>query len=297
MNPWNTYRSRINAHGITKRDSVLQRERAFLSAKLPASLSYHQLTVNGTVRNMAVINSDNLNLKTLCTMPGEDLPHGGLVEWMGNHWLITEKDANNELYTKGTMKQCNYLLRWIAEDDTVVERWCVIEDGTKYLTGEYGDNDFIVVRGDSRISLTLAKDEYSIQLNRNNRFLIDDYDSKNVLAYRLTKPFKLGGSYNGEGVLNFVLTECNTEDSDISRHRVFKRLPIMRLTRAIPSIAVSAIRTSHGTVVRTSTSTLSAVTLTPSGLKHALPKSIARGLWLLILIGISNQKLWTTSYG
>ncbi len=127
---------------------------------------------------------------------------------MGNHWLITEKDANNELYTKGTMKQCNYLLRWIAEDDTVVERWCVIEDGTKYLTGEYGDNDFIVVRGDSRISVTLAKDEYSIQLNRNNRFLIDDYDSKNVLAYRLTKPFKLGGSYNGEGVLNFVLTEC-----------------------------------------------------------------------------------------
>ena len=140
MNPWNTYRSRINAHGITKRDSVLQRERAFLSAKLPASLSYHQLTVNGTVRNMAVINSDNLNLKALCTMPGEDLPHGGLVEWMGNHWLITEKDANNELYT--------------------------------------------------------------------------NYDSKNVLAYRLTKPFKLGGSYNGEGVLNFVLTECNTEDSD-----------------------------------------------------------------------------------
>ena len=205
MNPWNTYRSRINAHGITKRDSVLQRERAFLSAKLPASLSYHQLTVNGTVRNMAVINSDNLNLKTLCTMPGEDLPHGGLVEWMGNHWLITEKDANNELYTKGTMKQCNYLLRWIAEDDTVVERWCVIEDGTKYLTGEYGDNDFIVVRGDSRISLTLAKDEYSIQLNRNNRFLIDDYDSKNVLAYRLTKPFKLGGSYNGEASLTSFL--------------------------------------------------------------------------------------------
>lgn len=82
------------------------------------------------------------------------------------------------------------------------------------LTGEYGDNDFIVTRGDSRISLTLAKDEYSIQLSRENRFLIDDYDSKNVLAYRLTKPFKLGGTYNGEGVLNFVLAECNTEDTD-----------------------------------------------------------------------------------
>lgn len=214
MNPWSVYCSRANARGGTKRGSVLQRERAFLNAKLPASLSYHQLIVNGNMQSMAVLNSDNLNIKTLCSMPGEDLPHGGMVEWMGNHWLITERDANNELYTKGTMKQCNYLLRWIADDGTVVERWCIIEDGTKYLTGEYGDNDFIVTRGDSRISLTLAKDEYSIQLSRENRFLIDDYDTKAVLAYRLTKPFKLGGTYNGEGVLNFVLAECNTEDTD-----------------------------------------------------------------------------------
>ena len=52
-----------------------------------------------------------------------------------------------------------------------------------------------------------------------NRFLIDDYDSPNVLAYRLTKPFKLGGTFMGSGVLSFVLQECNTEDSDdLERH-------------------------------------------------------------------------------
>lgn len=214
MNPWATYTARINARGTTRRDTVLQRERAFLSAKLPSSLSYHSVIVDGTQQEMAVINSDNLNMKTLCSMPGEDLRHGALVEWMDNHWLIIARDPNNELYTKATMKQCNYLLKWIADDGTIVERWCIVEDGTKYLTGEYGDNDFIVTRGDSRISLTIAKDEYSIQLSRENRFLIDDYDTKTVLAYRLTKPFKLGGTYNGEGVLNFVLAECNTEDTD-----------------------------------------------------------------------------------
>ena len=56
-----------------------------------------------------------------------------------------------------------------------------------------------------------------------------------------------------------------------------QRLPIMRLTRAIPSIAVSAIRTSHGTVVRTSTSTLSAATLTPSGLKRPFQNQSQEG--------------------
>lgn len=214
MNPWSTYQARMTANGVNKRDAVKRRECAYLNAKLPSSLSYHKLTVDGEMREMAVINSDNLNMKTLCTMPGEDLPHGGLVHWMDNYWLITARDANTELYTKATMQQCNYLLRWVAADGTIVERWCIITDGTKYLTGEYGDNDYIVVRGDSRIALTLAKDEYSIQLNRESRFLIDDYDSHDVLAYRLTKPFKLGGSFNGSGVLNYVLTECNTEDTD-----------------------------------------------------------------------------------
>jgi len=211
---WDTYRSRINAQGGDRRTAALQKEGRLLNAKMLASPSYHQVIINGEHRSLAVINSDNLNQKTLCTLPGEDLPPGGAVEWMKNHWLITEVDANNELYTKGIMRQCNYLLRWIADDGNIVERWCIVEDGTKYLTGEYGDNDFIITRGDSRISLTLPKDGYTLRLNRDDRFLIDDYGSPNVLAYRLTKPFKLGGSFGENGVLYFVLQECNTEDSD-----------------------------------------------------------------------------------
>ncbi len=82
------------------------------------------------------------------------------------------------------------------------------------LTGEYGDNNYVITRGDSRISLTLPKDAQTLRLRRDSRFLIDDYGSPNVLAYRLTKPFKLGGSYNGDGVFYFVLQECNIEDSD-----------------------------------------------------------------------------------
>lgn len=214
MSLWDTYRSRVNAQGGNRRSAALQRERRFLIEKMLASPSYHQVIINGEQRSLSVINSDNLNQKTLCTLPGEDLPHGGAVEWMRNHWLITEVDANNELYTKGIMKQCNYLLRWIADDGNIIERWCIVEDGTKYLTGEYGDSDYIIVRGDSRISVTLPKDKYTIRLNRNNRFLIDDYGSPNVLAYKLTKPFKLGGSFGENGVLCFVMQECNTEDTD-----------------------------------------------------------------------------------
>ena len=214
MSVWGSYSARLNAKGYDNRSAALQRERRFLNAKLPVNLSYHQVLLNGEMRDLAIINSDNLDLKTICSLPGEDIQHGGIVEWMDNHWIITEKDANTELYARAKMRQCNYLLRWVADDGTIVERWCVVEDGTKYLTGEYGDNEYIITRGDSRISLTIPRDDYTIRLNRDNRFLIDDYDSPNVLAYRLTKPIKLVGSYVGNGVLYFVLQECNTEDSD-----------------------------------------------------------------------------------
>ena len=68
--------------------------------------------------------------------------------------------------------------------------------------------------GDSRISLTIPKDEYTLRFNRDNRFLMDDCASPNVLAYRLTKPFKLGSGSGEGGVLSLVLQECNTEDTD-----------------------------------------------------------------------------------
>lgn len=112
------------------------------------------------------------------------------------------------------MIQCNYLLRWVDSDAVIHEQWCIIEDGTKYLTGQYEDRDFIVTRGDSRLGMIIAKNEFTTKMKRGCRFLIDDADSELMLAYELTKPFKLGSVFNGAGVFKFVLQEVNTTDDD-----------------------------------------------------------------------------------
>lgn len=214
MNPWSLYESRIKVKGGTKREAAKLRELRVLDTRLSGSLSYHSCVIDGEQRNAMIINSDNLDEKSIIALPGEDLPHGGQVDWMGYHWLITSLDANTELYTKGKMQQCNYLLRWVASDDSIQERWCIVEDGTTYLTGEAADRNYILTLGDSRVSVTVPKDQYTLQFDRESRFLIDDYGSGNVLAYRLTKPFKLGGSFGDRGVFIFVMQECNTEDTD-----------------------------------------------------------------------------------
>lgn len=200
----------------SKREAVLARTRNHLLRSLPSSLSYHIAEVNDSEQRLAIISTDNLDVKTVCSLPGETFDCGSLVFWSNNFWIITAVDAAREVYTRGQMTQCNYLLRWITDKGEIVERHCVVADGTKYLTGEtmssYNENGMSV--GDTRISITLPRDEQTVKLGRTQRFLIDDYASENVLAYRISKPFKIGGVYNGRGAMSFVMTEVNTEEDD-----------------------------------------------------------------------------------
>lgn len=213
MNPWETYEARNAVRGVTRRDTTLNRAQNRLARKMPQTLSFTDVSVDGVKHSISVIDTDNLDTKLIFTMPNETVKHGGIVEWEGYHWIITEKDAHSEVYTKAKMRQCNYLLKWV-DGQSIIERWCIVEDGTRYLSGEMGDREFVVLRGDSRVAVTLPKDEHSLRLGRENRFIIDDYGAPSPLAYRLTKPFKLGGSFDEDGVLHFVMYECNTEDDD-----------------------------------------------------------------------------------
>lgn len=82
------------------------------------------------------------------------------------------------------------------------------------LTGEFEDRNFVITRGDSRIAITIARNEHTVKFNRNNRFLVDDEDSGTILAYTLSKPLKVGGVYDKKGVYKFVLQEVSSTKDD-----------------------------------------------------------------------------------
>ena len=214
MNVWDAYEDRIAAKGNTKRDAALSRTSRMVGTKLKDNLSYQAVVVDDAAKEVAVINSDNLNEKTIISRPGEDIEHGSTVYWMDNYWLVTERDPNTTIYTRAKMIQCNHLLKWVSDDRTIHEQWCIIEDATKGLTGEYEDRNFIVTRGDSRVAMTIARNEKTVKFNRECRFLIDDPDSDHKLAYLLTKPLKAGTTFNGKGVFHFVLQEVTATDDD-----------------------------------------------------------------------------------
>lgn len=214
MSAWDIYEHRMSLRGNTKRESIYLREKRNLENKMPDTLSFQTLLINGIRQKATVIDTDNLNEKFIMSLPDEDLCNGNLVEWMDNRWLIIERDANSTIYTRAKMMQCNHLLKWVTNDGLIHEQWCIIEDGTKYMSGELEDRNFVTTRGDSRIVMTIERNELTVKFNRESRFLIDDIESPHKLSYILSKPLKLGSTYNNEGVFKFVLQEVTATEDD-----------------------------------------------------------------------------------
>lgn len=71
-----------------------------------------------------------------------------------------------------------------------------------------------MTRGDSRTAMRIAKNSYTSKFNRENRFLIDEDDTPHKLAFLLTKPFRKGMIFNGEGTYSFVLQEVTATKYD-----------------------------------------------------------------------------------
>ena len=140
MNVWDTYTARLNApvnpSGNPERDSALDHIQSRMRLKITSSLSYETAMIGDTERNIAVLDTNDFSIKKIFSLPGEDLPHGSIVDWADSKWLITELDAHKKLCAEGRMQRCNYYLKWIDDDGNVIGRWCIVADGTKYLIGE-----------------------------------------------------------------------------------------------------------------------------------------------------------------
>lgn len=217
-NAWDVYGGRMTSIGRSKRDMWVNHTRDSITRRMLDSPSCHKVLMGDCEQLITVAHTEDMSVKRICALPGQRLKHGGIVSFARSKWLVTDVDADNEIYEKGLMQRCNHILRWIGKDGKLKEKWCFIEDGTKYLIGEYSED--LMSIGDARIALIIGKDEDTVELARGIRFLIDDTDSEAVLAYQVTKPNKLFNVFNGDGVFKFILNEVTLTDADNKELRI-----------------------------------------------------------------------------
>jgi len=104
---------------------------------------------------------------------------GNYVRYQNSYWLIFEIPGDNQFYEKAVIRQCNYLLRWVNPQGTIVERHSHFREGFQNLSGTTGlDANKYLITPNARSILFLPKDSETDKIYRNQRFIIDDYNNR-----------------------------------------------------------------------------------------------------------------------
>lgn len=126
------------------------------------------------------------------------------IKYDGAIWLIMTEPADNCIYDKCVLHQCNYILKWQNTNKDIIYCPASIENASQYNTGEEGNK--ILMLGYNQLMAYISLDDDTVVIDRNLRLFID-YNKVNPIPYKVTRPDTVAFSYGKNRVMCLVLTE------------------------------------------------------------------------------------------
>lgn len=126
------------------------------------------------------------------------------IKYDGLIWLIMTEPADNCIYDKCVLHQCNYIFKWQNANNDIIYRPASIENASQYNTGEEGNK--ILILGYNQLMAYVSLDDDTVVIDRNLRLFVD-YNKVNPIPYKVTRPDTVTFSYGKNRVMCLVLTE------------------------------------------------------------------------------------------
>lgn len=167
------------------------------------TVDFHVITVNGISQGLIIVHkSGEPYQKSIKSRPDETFKLGDLIVWDGNNWLVTDVDSDNQIYTKGTIEQCNYNLKFQSTEGTLLTYPVVFESGDGSL-----QTDSMLTTVNSKSQIKCRFDEkLSNLLVSGKRLMIDSRiraDKPNCYKIAMTNLQSYDSGTNG--ILNIYL--------------------------------------------------------------------------------------------
>ena len=121
------------------------------------------------------------------------------IKYDGAIWLIITEPADNCIYDKCVLHQCNYIFKWQNADKDII--YC---PASQYNTGEEGNK--ILMLGYNQLMAYVSLDDDTVVIDRNLRLFVD-YNKVSPIPYKVTRPDTVAFSYGKNRVMCIVLTE------------------------------------------------------------------------------------------
>lgn len=122
-----TYRRRLTHAGSARRERVIEAAKRDAMQKAVDSPAYKEVDIEGVKRHMMVISTSLTSQKIIQAMPGDDFDIGKILVWNHSHWLITERDSDDEITVRGRIELCNREVVWQNEDGEIISRWATVD--------------------------------------------------------------------------------------------------------------------------------------------------------------------------
>lgn len=175
MTDWPLYDVRLTITGRTQRERLLYQARRALQEQFMDSPATKQMQVGGHDISVMVSSGASYNEKSFVLMPGDLVKIGDILLWENIHWLVTEVDPDSEIACKGTIVQCNRLIRWQNPNTKeIVERWCLL---TKPYTSNITDGS-IISTSNREFKVQISYDEETKLVDLDKRFMLEIIDGQ-----------------------------------------------------------------------------------------------------------------------
>ena len=214
------YRKIQGLQGTTSaKEAEIRRIRTDYTQEFDTWLDPEDVTINGVPSKLLVVKTAKADVKKASVKPDATLSYGDIIGWLGTYWIVDELDADNRIYNKGKMRQCNLLLKWMSESGAVISRYCVFGDAAKFSDGVKQTSQITTV--DSTLTIRIRTDSEVAKLKHNSRFLIGNpafvYEmlrsGTHPPAYELTKAVPVSDTRNGAGYTDLIVKETEYSDT------------------------------------------------------------------------------------
>ena len=142
--------------------------------------------------------------RQLLTRIADKVANYKYIKYDGAIWLIITEPADNCIYDKCVLHQCNYIFKWQNANKDIIYCPASIENASQYNTGEEGNK--ILMLGYNQLMAYVSLDDDTVVIDRNLRLFVD-YNKVNPIPYKVTRIDTVTYSYCKNRVMCLVFTE------------------------------------------------------------------------------------------
>lgn len=200
------YFGRLSCKGKTARERMIFDVHRDMMMKAETNPSYKTVDVDGEELHVLITSTQTVTAKNVVAMPGENFETGSIMIYNGSHWLITQRDLEDDVNIRGKIELCQREVIWQnQETGEIHRRWATVE---KPYYSNITENN-VISMSTREFKIQMPYDEETNKLYIDKRLMLEIVNGE-PKTYKITSIDSMTTRYDRNGEIKGFLV-INTE--------------------------------------------------------------------------------------